>query len=475
MTGYEVNIGLEVHAQLLTQSKMFCGCSTKFGAAPNTQVCPVCLGLPGALPVINRTAVDFAIRMGLATDARIHRRSVFARKNYFYPDCPKNYQITQYDQPFCTGGRVEVAGKTVELSRIHLEEDAGKLIHSDETHSSLIDFNRCGVPLLEIVSEPMIGSAVEASGFLKMLRKTLRYLSICDGNMEQGSLRSDVNISLRRTGDKTLGTKTELKNLNSFRAVEQAIDYEIRRQQDVYNQGDRVVQETLLWQADTGSARVMRSKEEARDYRYFPEPDLPVLNVLEDMIERAAAALPELPADREKRFMDDYKIPAGDAEVLTSSRELADYFEAVVEELGDARAAGNWVMGEVLRQLNERKIQLPDFKVDPGKLAELIRAERSGRLNRPAARIVLQEMADTGSDPEWIIESRGLEQVSDRAALQPIARKVLAGHPDEVQAYLAGKQKLLTFFIGQLMKGTGGKANPRIGRELLTELLEEKR
>ena len=475
MTGYEVNIGLEVHAQLLTQSKMFCGCSTKFGAAPNTQVCPVCLGLPGALPVINRTAVDFAIRMGLATDARIRRRSVFARKNYFYPDCPKNYQITQYDQPLCTGGWVKAAGQTVELSRIHLEEDAGKLIHSDETHSSLVDLNRCGVPLIEIVSKPVIGSAEEASGFLKTLRKILRYLGICDGNMEQGSLRCDVNVSLRRAGDKSLGTKTELKNLNSFRAVEQAIDYEIRRQQDVYNQGNRVVQETLLWQADTGSARVMRSKEEARDYRYFPEPDLPVLNVLEDMIERAAAALPELPADREKRFMDDYKIPAGDAEVLTSSRELADYFEAVVEELGDARAAGNWVMGEVLRQLNERKIRLPDFKVDPGKLAELIRAERSGRLNRPAARIVLQEMADTGADPEWVIESRRLEQVSDRAALQPIARKVLAGHPDEVQTYLAGKQKLLTFFIGQLMKGTGGKANPRMGRELLTELLEEKR
>lgn len=475
MTGYDVNIGLEVHAQLLTRSKMFCGCSTAFGAAPNTQVCPVCLGLPGALPVVNRAAVDFAIRMGLATGASIHRQSRFARKNYFYPDCPKNYQITQYDQPLCTGGRIEAAGQKIRLSRIHLEEDAGKLIHSEEINNSLVDLNRCGVPLIEIVSQPDIGQAAEAAGYLKALRKILRYLGICDGNMEQGSLRCDVNVSLRRPGDKNLGTKTEQKNLNSFRAVEQAIDHEIRRQRDIYDQGGQVIQETMLWEADSGSARVMRSKEDARDYRYFPEPDLPELIISKNMIERAAANMPELPAARERRLVADYSILPGDAAVFTASHELADYFEATASMLGDAKTAGNWIKGEVLRELNERKIQLPDFKVKPSQLTELIKAERSGRLNRPAARIVLHEMADTGSSPETIIISRGLHQISDRAALQPIVEKVLTSHPDEVRAYLEGKRKLLTYFVGQLMKETGGQADPRVGRELFTQLLEQKR
>jgi aspartyl-tRNA(Asn)/glutamyl-tRNA(Gln) amidotransferase subunit B len=475
MPRYEVNIGLEVHAQLLTRTKLFCGCSTAYGAAPNTHVCPTCLGLPGALPVLNQTAVEFAIRMGLAAGCRIHRRSRFARKNYFYPDCPKNYQITQYDRPLLSGGQIEAAGGVLELDRIHLEEDAGKLIHMSETRSSLVDLNRCGVPLIEIVSRPVLGSAAAASGQLKNIRRMLRYLGICDGNMEEGSLRCDVNVSLRPAGDETLGAKTEIKNLNSFRAVEEAIDFEIQRQQGILSRGERVVPETLLWQAETGSARVMRSKEETRDYRYFEEPDLPELVVSEAMIERAAVAVPELPARRAGRFVEEYRIPAADAEVLTSSRELADYFEAVTGNLRDPKSAGDWVREEVLRELKERRIGLPDLTIGPAALAELIEAEKSGRLNRPTARQVFREMAATGSSAGAVIESRGLHQISAREILQPIVEKVLAAHPAEVQAYRRGKHKLMTFFIGQLMKETGGRANPRIGRELLAVLLEGKR
>jgi len=474
---YEAVIGLEVHAQLSTNSKMFCGCPASFGGEPNTHVCPVCLGLPGALPVMNTRAIEFAVRLGLATDCQIANRSIFARKNYFYPDCPKDYQISQFDTPLCSDGHMDVesGAKRIRIKRIHVEEDAGKLLHVDNADYSLVDFNRSGVPLVEIVSEPDIRTAREASEYLQKLRSLVRYLEICDGNMEEGSLRCDVNLSIRPEGTENLGVKTEVKNLNSFKQVEQAIEFEFHRQSGVLESGGRVTQDTLLWDAAKGQAVVMRSKEEAHDYRYFPEPDLRVLQVSEATVSRVRSSLPELPDAKEKRFVSQYKLPPYDAALLTGSRDIAQYYEDVVSAGADSKAASNWVMGEVMREMNERAIDIAGFKIKPAELAELAGLQASGKINSTTAKDVFKQMLEKGGRASDIVAQSGLEQVSDTSAIEADARAVLDENPDEVARYLAGKEQLLQFFVGQLMKRTKGKANPKMATDAIKGLLETRR
>ena len=478
---YEAVIGLEVHAQLLTESKIFCRCSTEFGAEPNTHVCPVCLGMPGVLPVLNRKAVDYAIRMGLAVNGRINRHAVFARKNYFYPDLPKGYQISQYEEPLIEGGYVDLEdGETtrrVRLVRIHLEEDAGKSVHAEEyvgENETLIDLNRCGVPLIEIVSQPDLRSPHEAYLYLTKLRQLVRYLGICDGNMEQGSLRCDANVSVRPKGSSELGVKTELKNMNSIRGVERALEFEVKRQIEILSSGGQVTQQTLLWDEKRGVAEPMRTKEMAHDYRYFPEPDLVPLHVDEGWIEEIRSQMPELPDARRRRFVEEYGLPEYDALVLTESRELADYYEAVVAAGADPKKASNWIMGEVLRMLNSQKIEISAFKVKPEQLAELIELVNSGAISGNAGKAVLAEMANTGKRARQVVEEKGLVQISDESALKEAVEQVLAEHPKEVERYRQGEKKLLGFFVGQVMRLTRGKANPRLVNELLRKELESK-
>jgi aspartyl-tRNA(Asn)/glutamyl-tRNA(Gln) amidotransferase subunit B len=471
---YEAVIGLEVHAQLSTQSKMFCGCSAKFGGKPNTHVCPVCLGLPGALPVVNARAVEYAVRLGLATECEIANESIFARKNYFYPDCPKDYQISQFDTPLCEHGRLSVENDAlhIRIRRIHLEEDAGKLLHVDGADHSLVDMNRSGVPLVEIVSEPDIRTPAQASEYLQKLRSLVRYLDICDGNMEEGSLRCDVNLSVRKTGSKELGVKTEVKNLNSFKQVEQAIEFETERQSKILASGGRVTQDTLLWDPAAKRASVMRSKEEAHDYRYFPEPDLRALRASKELIERVRGDLPELPDAKEKRFVKQYGIPAYDAHVLIGSADIAAYYEAVVAAGADAKAASNWVMGEVMRELNERRIEIGEFGIPAANLSDLVTLQASGKINSTTAKEVFQEMLTSGMAAPAIVRAKGLEQISDDSAIEKEALAVLDENADEVKRYLAGKEQLLQFFVGQLMKRTRGKANATVATAILKKLLE---
>jgi len=425
----------------------------------------------------NARAVESAVKIGLATNCSIANRSVFARKNYFYPDCPKNYQISQFDQPLCSNGFIYIdgAGRRIGITRIHLEEDAGKLLHEEHDDHSYVDMNRVGVPLIEIVSEPDLRSPKEAAHYVQKLRTLVRYLDISDGNMEEGSLRCDVNVSVRKKGTKPFGVKTEVKNLNSFKAVEQVLEFEIQRQEKLVRDGGEVHHQTLLWDADRGESQLMRSKEEAHDYRYFPEPDLLVLDVPDSLIERVRADLPELPDVKAKRFVDDLELPQYDAEVLTSSHEIAAYFEAVSTKLGDAKAASNWVMGEVLRELKDNKIDITEFKVPADQLAGLIAELQSGVINMPTAKDVFREMAKTGSDAKTIIGKRGLEQISDEGALDDVVREVLDENPDEVAKYLGGKEKLLKFLVGQVMKQTKGKAHPQKATDLLKTALEKRR
>ncbi len=472
---FETVIGIEVHAQLVTKSKAFCSCPSVYGGEPNTQTCPVCLGLPGALPVLNNDAVSMAILMGLATGCRIAPRSVFARKNYFYPDCPKNYQISMYDKPLCEEGRLEfeLDGEIrgVALERIHLEEDAGKLIHADEG-GSLVDFNRCGVPLIEIVSKPEIGSAEEASRYLVALRQLLRYLGICDGNMEEGSLRCDVNISLRRPGDK-LGTKTEIKNLNSFRAVELGIRFEIERQAGVLRSGGRIEQVTNLWDSGQKKLLTMRSKEYAHDYRYFPEPDLLPLDVDGAWIERLRAALPELPLSREKRFREKFGLPAYDANVLCAEKGLADYYETVVGAGSDPKLAANWVMREILEETRSgAEFAVASAPVPAERLAELIALVSGGVISNSAGREVFKEMVKSADPAAKVVERLGLTQVSGEKELEQWVSDAIAANPDEVARYKAGKTQLLGFFVGQVMKKSAGKANPKLTGEIVKKKLE---
>jgi len=457
-------IGLEVHARLLTHTKIFCACATAFGAPPNTQVCPVCLGYPGALPVLNRKAVELAMRMALATGCTIHPRSVFARKNYFYPDLPKGYQISQFDQPLATGGRVN----DVRLHRIHMEEDAGKLLH--ERDASLVDLNRAGTPLIEIVSDPDIRSAEQAVAYLTRLRQILMYTGVCDGNMEEGSLRCDANVSVHREGE-PLGTRTEVKNLNSFRYVGRAIEYEIERQTAVLEGGGKVEQETRLFDVASGETRVMRSKEEAHDYRYFPEPDLFALEVGDAWIEDVRGSLPPLPHERAQRYQREHGITEVDAEQLVVTRALADFYEAAAHESANPRAAANWVRNEVLRVLNEQKIDVEEYRVTPAMLGRLIRLIDSGAIGGKSAKEVFDEMSASGDAPDAIVERKGLAQISDPAAIRDAARRVVEKNAAQVEQYRAGKAQVFGFLVGQLMKETRGKAKAELANDILRDLL----
>ena len=473
---FEPVIGLEVHAQLLTQSKIFCGCSTRFGNPPNTNTCPVCLGMPGVLPVLNRMAVELALRVGLAVGCDIRPHSLFARKNYFYPDLPKGYQISMYDQPLCSGGSltIEIGGarKRIGLTRIHLEEDAGKSIHQPGEDRTLVDLNRAGVPLIEIVSEPDLASPQEAHAYLTALRTLLLYLGVCDGNMEEGSLRCDANVSVRPAGETKLGTKVELKNLNSFRFIQKALQFEIERQSALLKAGKPVVQESRLYDADAGVTDTMRGKEEAHDYRYFPEPDLLPLRVDAAWLEDIRAALPELPVARRDRLVSEYQLPAYDADVLTTTRELADYFEAAAKASGNPKAASNWVMGEVLRKLKEAKADIAQCPVAPAGLAELIGLVQAGTLSGSLAKEVFEEMWTTRLPAPEIVRARGLTQISDEAELLAAIDQVLAANPGPLQQYRAGKTATFGFFMGQVMKATKGKANPAMIQKLLTDRLK---
>jgi len=474
---YEAVMGLEVHAQLLTKTKIFCGCSTEFGAPPNTHTCPVCLGMPGVLPVLNRKVVEYALRMALATDCTIASESRFARKNYFYPDLPKGYQISQYELPIAEHGRIpiEVNGQTkdIGITRIHMEEDAGKLIHDPHRPVSKVDFNRTGVPLIEIVSEPDIRTPEEAGAYLRQLRAILRYLEICDGNMEEGSFRCDANVSIRPVGTEALGTRTELKNINSFKHVENALVYEIKRQKSMVGDGKDVVQETRLWDMDKGVTVSMRGKEEAHDYRYFPDPDLLPIVIDDSWVEAIRRSLPELPHAKKIRFMETYGLPPSDAELLTSSRALADYYEACAKQSADPKVAANWIMGSLLAVLNAENKTIEETPVSPERLAALFKLVDSGVISGKIAKTVFDEMVSSGKDPEAIVEEKGLVQITDDNAIADIVGTVLTENPKEVEAYKAGKTKLLGFFVGQVMKATRGKANPGMVNEILKRALEE--
>ena len=472
---YEVIIGLEVHAQLLTESKIFCSCTTTFGASPNTHTCPVCLGMPGVLPVLNRKVVEFALRLAVATNSTIAPYSQFARKNYFYPDLPKGYQISQYELPIAEHGwiNIEVGGesKKIGITRIHMEEDAGKLVHDELKPVSYVDFNRTGVPLLEIVSEPDIRSSDEAVAYLKKLRDIVRYLEICDGNMEEGSFRCDANISLRPFGQKEFGTRTELKNMNSFRHVQRALDYEIRRQKSLLLEGREIVQETRLWDESSGKTVGMRGKEEAHDYRYFPDPDLVPVRVDEDWIEAVRSSLPELPDEKRARFLSEYGLPEYDVDVLISSKELANYFEECVRKYPNPKKVSNWIMAELMRELNKDHRDITDCPVSPEDLAALLSMIEKGTISGKIAKTVFAEMYSTGKQPGKIVEEKGLVQVTDRSEISKIVDQVLAENPRQIEEYRAGKRKLLGFFVGQVMKKTQGKANPKLVNEILREKL----
>ena len=472
---YEPVIGLEIHAQLLTDAKIFCGCSTKFGAAPNTHTCPVCLGMPGVLPVLNRKVVAFMIRMALATHCRINPECTFARKNYFYPDLPKGYQISQYAQPPAEHGWIEVeidgGKKRIGITRIHMEEDAGKLMHDENKPLSFVDLNRTGVPLIEIVSEPDIRSAEEAAAYLRRLHEILVYLEICDGNMEEGSFRCDANVSLRPKGSEAFGRRTELKNMNSFRNVQRALEYEIKRQQYVLEGGGQVVQETRLWDDTAGATHSMRGKEEAHDYRYFPDPDLVPVVIDETWIADIQKGLPELPLEKRERFIRDYRIPPYDAGVLTASRALADYYEEVVRLSNEPKPASNWVMGDVLRFLNEEKRDIRDCHIRPESLAEMIRLIQDGTISGKMAKEVSEAMYRTGRSPQAIIAEKGLVQITDEEALRRTVAEIIGKNPVQVEQYRSGREKLFGFFVGQVMKETQGKANPRLINDLLKKML----
>ncbi|WP_455378946.1 Asp-tRNA(Asn)/Glu-tRNA(Gln) amidotransferase subunit GatB [Petrachloros mirabilis] len=472
---YEVVVGVEVHAQLRTKSKMFCGCGTTFGQSANSQTCPVCLGMPGTLPVINRSAVEMAIRAGLAMNCTIRDDNQFARKNYFYPDLPKGYQISQYESPICENGWLNILigqnQKRVRIRRAHLEEDAGKNVHETGTGGSHVDLNRAGTPLLEIVTEPDMRSAEEVVVYLKALRDILMYLEVCDGNMEEGSFRCEPNLSLRPPGQREFGTKVELKNINSFKFVKDALEYEIKRQTKVLNEGGAIRQETRLWNIDRGETAVMRSKEEAHDYRYFPDPDLVPLHLDKDWIEGFRSSLPELPAMRAARFVSDYALPEYDAGVLTASKAMADYFESCVVLFRQPKTVSNWVMGELTRELNNSGTEISASPVSPERLVSLLQMVDRGTVSLKVAREIFPEIYRSEKTPEQIVQQKGLVQVSDESELGKIVDKVLANSPVQVTQFKEGKQQVLGYLVGQVMKVSGGKANPGKVNELLKQKL----
>lgn len=473
---YEAVIGLEIHAELSTKSKIFCSCTTEFGGEPNTHCCPVCLGMPGTLPVLNRAVVEYAIKAGLATNCTIASFTKQDRKNYFYPDLPKGYQISQYDLPLCRNGYVEIeteeGKKKIRIHRIHIEEDAGKLLHSETGHYSYVDYNRTGVPLIEIVTEPDLSSAAEAKAFLEKIKAILQYIGVSDCKMEEGSLRADVNVSIRPKGAKTLGERTEMKNLNSFRSIVRAIESEIERQLSIIEAGGTIERETRRWDENKGVSYPMRSKEDAQDYRYFPEPDLPPLVIKEEVVQRLKQELPELPDARKERYIRDYGLPAYDAGILTSSRELADFFEAAIQISSNIKAISNWIMGDLLRVLNERNLEITQVPFPPAYLARLVALLDQGVINGPTAKKVFETMFDTGKDPETIVKEQGLEVLNDDSALLAVVAQVMEENPQSVADYRAGKKKALGFLVGQAMKATKGKANPQKLNELFLSKLE---
>ncbi|HET8865511.1 MAG TPA: Asp-tRNA(Asn)/Glu-tRNA(Gln) amidotransferase subunit GatB [Gracilimonas sp.] len=474
---YEAVIGLEVHAQLLTESKAFAAVKTEYGGAPNSQVTPLCLGHPGTLPVINENLVRYIIKMGLATKCSVAEKSIFARKNYFYPDLPKGYQISQFDTPICFDGFVDISldeyDKRIGITRIHMEEDAGKSIHDQDPYNTLVDLNRAGTPLIEIVSEPDLRTPEEAYAYLSKIKQIVQYLEICDGNMEEGSLRCDANVSVRPRGREKFGTRTELKNMNSFRNVERAIHYEIYRQIELIEDGGEVVQQTRLWDTSKLQSRAMRSKEEAHDYRYFPEPDLPPIHVTDAMLDDIREELPELADVRRKRFMDDYEMSVDDAITLTDSRYLADYYEAVVEHLGNPKAASNIVLSEVLRVLNEQSIDIREFSISAEKISELVKLKEEDKINSSAMQQIFNAMLEDKKEPEVLAKEMNLIQVSDSGFLDPIVDEIIKDNPDEVKRYKEGKTQLIGFFVGQAMKASKGKANPKLVKDLITEKLND--
>ena len=475
---YETVIGLEVHAQLKTKTKIFCSCSTEFGNPPNQSTCPVCLGMPGVLPVLNKKAVQFAIKACLATHCRLEPMNRFARKNYFYPDLPKGYQISQYELPIGVGGYVNIPlngkKKRIGLTRIHMEEDAGKLIHGENMGvpgKSFVDFNRTGVPLIEIVSEPDLRSPEEAREYLTQLKAILEYTEVSDCNMEEGSLRCDANISLRPVGQKELGTRTELKNLNSFRFVQRAIEYEVERQTQILEQGDRVVQETRLYDSNKGTTFSMRSKEEAHDYRYFPEPDLVPIVMDENWVQSIRETLPELPEQKRERFVKEYEIPAYDAQVLTASKALADYYEQCITFHPQAKVISNWIMGELLRVLKNDDRGIEHCPISPQGLADLMKLIDKGSISGKMGKTVFEEMFKTGKPAQQIVQEKGLTQITDTASIQKLVEEVLAAHPDQVESYRNGKDKVFGYFVGQVMKTSKGQANPALVNRFLKEQL----
>ncbi len=474
---FEVIIGLEVHAELKTASKIFCSCSTAFGAEPNTQVCPVCSGFPGMLPVLNKQVVELAIRTGIALNSEIPEQCKFDRKNYFYPDLPKAYQISQYDLPICKGGYLDIdingAKKRIGITRAHMEEDAGKLVHQGDittTPFSLVDLNRSGVPLLEIVSEPDMRSAQEARAYMEKLRSLLLFAGVSDCKMQEGSLRCDANVSVRPAGQKELGTRTEIKNLNSFRSLERAIEYEARRQMEALEDGEEIIQETRTWDEEKGITRSMRSKEEAHDYRYFPEPDLPPLKIEREWIEELRASMPELPDQAQKRLISAYGLPEYDAAILTLTPEYLAFFDQCVDEYKDAKIVSNWMMGELNRLLNQNNLDISGCRFRPADLAAMLKMIDNGLISGKIAKTVFEEMFASGRNPEAIVKEKGLVQISDAGSLAPLIDDIVNNNPKVVQDYKNGKEKAFGFFIGQIMKATRGQANP----EMVNRLLQEK-
>jgi len=482
---YETVIGLEVHAQMLTDTKIFCRCSAKFGSEPNTQTCPVCIGMPGVLPVLNKKALEYTIKTGLAINCKISPYSRFARKNYFYPDLPKGYQISQYELPVCEQGQIEIViddnVKKIGITRIHMEEDAGKNIHESALpkagggNYSFVDLNRAGVPLMEIVSEPDIRSSGEAVEYMKKLRAILRYLGVCDGNMEQGSLRCDANVSVRPAEQKEFGVKTEIKNLNSFKFVEKALEYEIERQKRILKEGGKIIQETRLWNTERGITESMRTKEEAHDYRYFPEPDLVPIMVDQQWVGEIAKSLPELPDAKRERFIAEYGLPEYDADLLTSEKSLADWFEETVRFGGQPKSVSNWIMVELIRLLKEENRVIEDCPLKPKQLTDMLRLIDKGTISGKIAKTVFEEMYKTGKDAETIVKEKGLMQISDAGKIEKVVDDVITKNPKEVARYKAGEEKLLGFLVGHVMKLTKGKANPQMVNELLKKKLIDPR
>lgn len=479
MGQYEVVIGLEVHVELKTKTKIFCGCPTEFGGEPNTHVCPICLGLPGVLPVLNKKVLEFATKAGLALNCKIAEFSKFDRKNYFYPDLPKAYQISQYDLPIAEQGYLDInvngQTKRIGITRLHMEEDAGKLVHQGLTisssNSSLVDYNRTGVPLIEIVSEPDLRSAEEAKAYLEMLKAIMEYIDVSDVKMEQGSLRCDANVSIRPMGSKEFGTKTEVKNLNSFRSVQRAIEYEIARQIDIVEEGGKIIQETRTWDENKGITLSLRSKEEAHDYRYFPDPDLTPLVISREWVEELKAGLPELPAFKKERLIKEHGLPEYDAGVITSSRALAEFYDKTVSLHSDYKAVSNWIMVELLKLLNAENLEITDSKITPQGLAKMLKMIEKGTISGKIAKQVFEEMFNTGKDPEVIVKEKGLVQISDEGQISTIVDQVIANNPKSVQDFKAGKEKAIGFLVGQVMKETRGQANPGVVNKLLKEKL----